>query len=252
MNRLAPSVVATGLAALGLLVTPGAAHAEVSHLSINLGHGWQQDSTDPIFQLDSIAPGWSASRTMLVRNDSGEPAKLAFTADDIVDAENGCNAPESLVDTTCGPDQGELGHAVQFSLTVDPENDGTFEAAPRWAGTLYDITSPRVIDADVPAHGTVGVRIHGILPFATTGNEVQTDRLGFGLRITLEQAGSVSAVEVKGTKTSRPPSGEVLGSLPFTGSRIDRMVASSLWLIIVGVALTLLGRARVARRRGHA
>jgi hypothetical protein len=239
------------LAAVGAALAVGwpasVAAAANRSISIDLGHGWVHDSATPLFDFDRIAPGWTGERTLRVRNDGSGVATLALSAGDIVEAENGCNHPESVVDTSCGGDQGELGHQLQLTVYTDPDGDGVFDTTPAWTGGLYDLRRAAVLAGDVGAHAVTGVRLDATLPDAS-GNETQTDQVGFDVRLSLEGDTSSGTVEVKGTRTTRSPQhgllGGVTGMLPLTGSPTGRLLAGSLWLLLAGGALALLGRAR--------
>jgi len=259
--------------ALGLANTV-AAFADTPNLSINTGSGWTQTSATPLFNDSQIVPGWTGSQSFLVRNDSSTSGPLYINAEHIVEDENGCTPPEALVDNTCGPNDGELGHALQFSFYVDPENDGSFEATPRWTGTVYDILSPTLLASTMPASSTWGVRVDGTLPLST-GNQTQSDQMGFDFALTLTGIRAPStpgastgprvstgpgtpatpqgpgSVEVRGIKVTRHVQTGVLhditSQLPFTGTPAERLVEAALWLLIAGAAFTLLARARPRR-----
>jgi hypothetical protein len=270
-----PRVVLAGLAAAFVAVVPAtAAQAVTQDLSINLGSGWVHDSSTPLFAVAGFAPGFSQTRTLLVRNDTTDLGELALSADDIVEFENGCVHSEAFVDATCGATDGELGKELLFSVYVDPENDGTFQPAPTWAGTLYDLASPASLLASIPGGGIVGLKVDMTLP-SSSGNETQTDDVDFSFRLTLTGAGSPGSpgttsgsgpsagsgsdstpqgpgsVEVKGVKVTRHQHSNVLhditGQLPFTGTPTERLVAGALWLLVAGTALSLLAATR--RRR---
>jgi hypothetical protein len=276
MSR-APRVVFAGLAAAVVAVVPTtAAQAATQDMSINLGSGWVHDSATPLFAVTGFAPGFSQTQTLLVRNDTTDAGNLALSADNIVENENGCMHSEAVVDFTCGATQGELGHELLFSVFLDPENDGSYEAAPTWTGTLYDLTTPTSLLNGIPGGGIVGLKVDMALPFSS-GNETQTDDVDFSFRLSLAGTGSPDtpggttsgsggpsagsgpvstpqgpgSVEVKGIKVTRHPHHNVLhdiaSDLPFTGSPIERLVAGGLWLLVAGTALTLLAASR--RRR---
>ncbi len=272
--------------ALLAIATPSVAHAGTNDIEINAGGGWVHDSATPLFAVTKFAPGFSQTRTLLVRNATTALGNLALSADSIVENENGCMHSEAVVDMTCGALQGELGHELQFSVFADPENDGTFEAAPRWTGTLYDLATPTSLLTGLPGGGIAGLKIVMTLPFAS-GNETQTDDVDFSFRLTLAGAGDLGtpgqqgtpgapgnpgqtsgpgpsagsgpvttpqgpgSVEVKGIKVTRHQHSNVLhditSKLPFTGSETERMVAGALWLLAAGTALSLLAATR--RRR---
>lgn len=246
MNAMTRIAVLVG-AGVAAIAPATAAHASgPPHISLNDGSGWTRDATEPLFDLSDIAPGWSSTATVSVRNDGGAAAALILKSSNIVDNENGCDHPESIVDSTCsGDDAGELGHEMTFA--VFPQDSSV--TTPIWQGTLYDLEQGVMLADTVEPNAIDTYRIEAQLPYSS-GNETQTDTVGFGLRWTLSAAGSSSTVAVKGAKFIRTPRGNVvqrvLHSLPFTGSDIGRLLGGSLGLVCAGAALTML--ARTSRR----
>jgi len=265
------------LGAIAALATPAAAHADSWTISVNTGTGWVHDSATPLFNIDRLAPGYGQTATLMVRNDSPDAAALSLSATDLVEFENGCMHSEAVIDTTCGATQGEIGKELVFSVFADPENDGTYEATPRWTGTLYGLATPATLASSLPGSGVIGLRMDMALP-SSSGNETQTDSVDFAFRFALAGAGVAAlpgisggsgspstgpgtgistpqgpgSVEVKGIKATRHPHSGVLhditSQLPFTGTPAERLVAGGLWLLIAGTALSMLGRMHRRRR----
>lgn len=270
-------VVLVGLAAAAAAVVPSTAAQAATHdMSINLGSGWVHDSATPLFAVTGFAPGLSQTKTLLVRNDTTELGDLALSADSIVEAENGCMHSEAVVDTTCGATQGELGHELVFSVYLDPQDDGSYDATPVWTGTLYDLATPTALLNNIPGGGIVGLKVDMALPFSS-GNETQTDDVDFSFRLSLAGAGTPDSpgstsgsglstgsgpqttpqgpgsVEVKGLKVTRQHSNvlhDITSQLPFTGSPTERLIAGALWFLVAGASLTLLAATRRRRPAG--
>src|SRR5581483_1840893 len=243
MRRL---LLPVALSALTVVAIPATAHADTNRIAINTGHGWTHDANAPVLDTSRIAPGWSAAYPMQVRNDTGAAATLSISSANLVDLENGCNHAEAAVDSTCGPDEGELGHELSFSVFVDPQDNGDFESQPRWTGTLYDITSPAVLATGMPSGAVWGLRITAELPMSS-GNETQTDSVDFDLRLGMQSDGVTDTVDVLGTKVTRHPGQGLLGmttGLPFTGSGIQELTAVALWLLVAGGMALFLARVR--------
>jgi hypothetical protein len=277
MSRAMKLAATTAVTVLTALAMPTPAHADSWTISVNAGNGWVHDSATPLFNVDRLPPGYGQTATLMVRNDSQDAAALSLSATDLVEFENGCMHAEAVIDTTCGATQGEIGKELIFSVFADPENDGTYEATPRWTGTLYDLATPATLASSLPGGGIVGLRVDMTLPFSS-GNETQTDSVDFAFRFTLAGAGGPvtpgtsgnlgspstgpgagtttpqgpGSVEVKGIKATRHPHSGVLhditSQLPFTGAPLERLVAGGLWLVIVGTALSMLARVRRRRR----
>lgn len=264
MTRLRPALVLAGATAAVIVALPSAAHAASDPISINLGSGWVHDSSAPLFNDTRIAPGWTGTKTLEVRNNTNASMTLGISSADIVDSENGCMHSEALVDTTCGngPDQGELGHEMVFSVYLDPTDTGTYTGPPAWTGTLYDIQAAAVLSSSVPANGVWGVRVTAELPYSS-GNETQTDSVGYSLRLDGDGTGAGLTTSVLGetfTKAGGDPAGSsgihvasVLGetfgagSLPFTGSYADVLLPVGITLVLGGGLLRLSAIRRRAR-----
>jgi hypothetical protein len=222
------------------------AAASSGQIEINIGHGWEHDTSSPLFSIGNIVPGWQQVRTFQIRNDSGAASALDLSSNGIVERENGCVHGESAVDTTCGPDQGELGRKLIFSVYIDPSDGSNFGTDPMWSGTLYDLEQPLVLEKALAAHGSTAVKLVAELPFAT-GDEVETDQVGFNLRLDLAQAGTGVlgekigrvGVQLPGASASGPS-----GSLPFTGMDVATIGLLGLALLTSGGAVVIFARRR--------
>lgn len=265
MTGLRRLVSIIGAAAFVIVASPLSAHATADPISINLGSGWVHDSAAPLLSNARISPGWSTDKTLEVRNNTDASATIGISSADIVDLENGCMHSEAPIDSTCGtgPDQGELGHEMIFSVYVDPTDSGAYPSTPTWTGTLYDIQAqPAVLSSSMPANSTWGLKIAAALPHSS-GNETQTDSVGYTLRLDADGAGSAHfTTTVLGetfTKTGDPNGGSGLhvssvlaetfsrSTLPFTGLDIGTILPIGVGILVVGDLLLLIGSLR--RRR---
>lgn len=264
MRRLLPlalSAVAC-CAAIGLLSPT--AQAANDPISVNVGSGWVHDSTTPLFHEARIVPGWSTAKTLAVRNNTDASMTLGISSADIVDDENGCTHAEAAVDTTCGtgPDQGELSREMIFNVYLDPTNSGSYASKPAWTGTLRNLQQVAVLDPSVPAHAVYGMKITAALPWSS-GNETQTDSVGFGLRLIADGTGGAGLATavlgqtfIKGgdpTGAAGHPTsvlGEIVtaSGLPFTGLYAHAAVASGMVLVFGGGVLWV-GSLRLRRRQ---
>ena len=219
-----------------------AAAAEGSGIvSVNTGSGWTTDPADPLFDFSRIVPGWTAAKTLGIRNDSDSSAALTFKATNVVDNENGCNRPESRVDTTCtGDNAGELGAEIILSVYGDADNDGVSDSAPSWTGSIRDLEQAGAF-GELRAGATRSYKFVACLP-SESGDETQTDSVSFDLVVGLDGA----TVAVEGTKTTRPPTSNpitrAIDQLPFTGTPAQRLVAAALTMLLIGTVLVLLLR----------
>lgn len=241
----ARAALAVGATALTLLM-PATAHADSGQISINEGQGWSSAPSSPLLTVGEIVPGWHMSKTVLVRNDSGANASLALRSTDIVEFENGCSPDEAAVDSTCGPNQGELGHALRFSVFAHAGSSPASDATPIWTGTLYDLAAqPLLLTNAFAAGATWTVDVAAELPLRS-GNETQTDQVGFNVNFDIEGTGVSGTAQVKGIKFSRHKglAATLTGVLPFTGSSSLQLSAAALCLIIGGLLLSRWSRAR--------
>ena len=212
-------------------------------LSVNTGSGWTHDPTDPLFDITRIAPGWTETKTFDVRNDSPASAAISLHSANVDDEENGCNHPESFIDTTCsGPNAGELGGEIILSLYAGSGSGGTFDATPSWTGSIRALQLATGL-GPLAAGATRAYKIVAELPYSS-GNETQTDSVSFDLVVGLDGA----TVAVEGTKTTRPPTSNpitrAIDQLPFTGTPAQRLVAAALSMLLGGTVLVLLFRRR--------
>jgi hypothetical protein len=66
------------------------------------------------------------------------------------------------------------------------------------------------------------------------------------LRLTLDANGDTSTVAVKGEKQTRAhgPLAALTARLPFTGTPAMKLTEAGLWLLVAGIAVSLLARRR--------
>lgn len=70
----------------------------------------------------------SGSKAWKVRNNGSLPGRLTVAIENLMEQENGCNEPESLVDASCddpGVGVGELGSAIRIELAMMSSNETT-------------------------------------------------------------------------------------------------------------------------------
>jgi spore coat-associated protein N len=122
-------------------------------------------TTTPLFTASDIAPGYqSETYTLTYRNVGSLPGNLALSLA-VTNLENGCNGPESVVDSTCGANDGELGGALLIAVSGPGIN---------YNGTLNNFAGGPSNVGAVPAGGTAVYSVSYSLP-QSTGNEVQSD-----------------------------------------------------------------------------
>lgn len=248
-------VAVTLLAGL-LLCAPAAAQADQGHLLIDVPgdeQGFVQDTSSPVLDDLRLAPGYSTSGDVALRNTSKNDAHLVLRAVDLRDDDNDCNRPESREgDTTCGPGGGELGSWLRVTVSR-LEGDAT---RPLWTGTMDQLAQGADLREQLAAGGTAHLRVGLELPYAAT-NETQTDRIGFALRWSAaahpgqgEGPGPAQVLGVEAFAPGGSSGGPTLGggpgvTLPFTGVRVGwpLLLADSM-LLTTGGALLLRARRR--------
>lgn len=74
------------------------------------------------FDFDDIKPGDYGENTLKLQIDNND-AWVCGIVKNIKNDDNGCELPESDIDTSCGEDQGELGDNLFFTVWVDTDCD---------------------------------------------------------------------------------------------------------------------------------
>ncbi len=133
----------------------------------------------------------SGGKTWTINNSGSLPGVLTFAMADLNNDDNGCNEPEALVDTTCGPGEGELGDAISTTVTLDTGSGASEVIATNLAtanvgeyATQWDTNAGEVV---IPAGGSVTVAMNWATDPTAYGNEIQSDSLDFDVAFTLEQ-----------------------------------------------------------------
>jgi hypothetical protein len=171
--------------------TGTAAGSKITAGTLDMTVGGAQGSALENFIADNIGNvgDVTGSKTWAVKNTGTLPGRLYFRIQDVVNGENGCNQPESLVDTTCddpGSGQGELGKALKFNVYLDgvlvtsTNLDTVNQDAVKTAWNAL----PKVM---VPAGTTKQVKIEYLAGENNYGNEVQGDSISFNTRFDLVQ-----------------------------------------------------------------
>ena len=95
------------------------------------GQGFSHEPAGPLLSFDRLAPGYSTSGEVAVKNDSTEPVALHLRATNIHDDENGCLAQETRDgDSTCGDRGGELARWLEIAITGTDATDTSGSPGP--------------------------------------------------------------------------------------------------------------------------
>lgn len=240
-RRITRVLVGAGLACvLAALLVPGAAAANGGGVMVSVnGAPFTASSSRPLFDTAQLAPGMTAEATLGVRNGLHEPARLRLRVHDLRDDDNGCAGPERRVDTTCGPGAGELGGALQVRVLVT-RGDTTGVA---WHGTLRDLVRGIDTGVVVRADGQGRIRMTARVPSAA-GAAVESDTVGFGLRVVLQGAAGSARAEVGDESAQRPDDSASGSPLAITGLPAALLALAAVLLIGSGVVASVAARRR--------
>ena len=244
------------------ILNPGAAGAAGSHVRIEVvgsGDGFTQNPTRPLVDTRGLVPGQSATGTMGVVSDFADPADFSVRLVDVVDEDNGCTPAERAVDPNCGSGPGDLAAALTFSIAVSTSQSGTY--VPTWTGNAAELTQGVAATQGVEAGVARWVRLTVNLP-TSTGNAVQTDTYGFGVRVTAQTDSGSGSVEIGNGNGNGNAGGNGAGSggaansghgplgLAFTGTQAAMLVGAGVLLVAGGILLVASGSVRRRVRSG--
>ena len=166
----------------------------------------QASGADRPLTLDRLAPGISRQGTLTVTNPSDQPVTVALTTLDLSDDDNGCVLSETRDgDTTCGDGGGELSRWLDVSIADGGET--------LWSGRLTELDQDQRLPGELQPGETKELDVTVGLPFEA-GNETQTDRVSFDLRI--------RTIGVAGEQVGQP---EVLGAEASTGHQSTHVIS---------------------------
>ncbi|QWZ08982.1 hypothetical protein KRR39_03885 [Nocardioides panacis] len=243
----------TRLAALLLLVmaagTAPAASADDGLLLIDVpgdGTGFVHDTDSPLLRFGELAPGYSTSGTLELRNDSTRRAGLRLRSFDVEESENGCVRPErNDGDVTCTGEGGELADWLEVEVgQVTPEGGRSL-----WQGSLTELDGPGagVALASLGAGEVLPLRVT-VTMRRDAGNDTMTDAVGFGLRWSAQTDSRESRAEVLGVAAYAPTGGSPAPAtgLPLVGRAIPVWLALADLAVLLGGGVVVLA---VRRRR---
>ena len=191
------------------------------------------------FDLTGVYPGFSTSTVVEVQNNAAEVAVVDLSVANVSSDDNGCNDPESAVDSSCGADGGEL--AGQLLLQVERvANEGGEQLLP--PTLLADL------EADHPLEPSLapGQRSRYVLTLAlpsSSGNETQTDSAEFDIVFSSAAQDASGVALAVGSQRGRPGTSEshVLGAQVWTADRLPATGSGVLAGVPIGAAGVALG-----------
>ena len=216
------------------------------------GEGFTDDPSAPLVSFHELAPGFSTSGEVKVKNDSDSTVDLVVQATNIRDDDNGCVRPESNYgDTTCGGGEGELGRWLGLTLTADE-----YGSSPRqlWSGSIVDLESGAIVTEELRAGAVLSLEMAVRLPRAA-GNDTMTDQTSWDLRWTAAADTGEMTTEILGTElgTMSAGTGGAGIDIPFTGATVGLgMALLAVTVLLCGVLLMLVSRLRQPRWRAGA
>ena len=137
----------------------------------------------------------SGGKEWVITNNGSVPGHLSFKLNNVTNLENGCNEAEKVTEPGCEADNnGELGDAVSVVVSLDRQNDGTYDVdavtsdlavanASQYATQWNANVAPVTIDAGQ----SVKVRMNWSTDPTAYDNRIQSDSLSFGIQFDLEQ-----------------------------------------------------------------
>jgi len=158
-----------------------------------LGPGGKAAETIEVLNIGSSGVV-SGGKTWVIKNVGTLPGELTMGIESLSNNENGCNEPESLVDSSCenpGAGQGELGAVVATQVFIqdgnhpDPiissnlSNAAANQYSLQWHANAGTIT--------IPAGGVLEVSLQWTTEAQSFENEIQSDSVIFDVIFDLQQ-----------------------------------------------------------------
>lgn len=198
----------------------------------------------PVFDFSQIYPGATLTSSVRVSNIGDDAGLLTLDAEDVVD-ESRCSAAETREGLACGSGRGYLGEQVEFSIERVAAGG---EEEQVWRGRIDELDDVAMAPTPLEAGASAEYRLRAHLP-VTSGNETQSDLLGFDLRFQLASQTAGEFATVLGSSVPRGDEVRVLGmTLPRTGADLARWGFLGGGGLLVGSMLTLVTGARARGR----
>ena len=237
-RRLGASVVLAMVATVGLAFASPVGAQSTEHVQVEVVGG------GPVFDFSQIYPGATLTSSVRVSNIGDDAGLLTVDAEDVVD-ESRCSAAETREGLSCGSGRGHLGEQVEFSIEHVTAGG---EAEQVWSGQIDELHDVAMAPTPLEAGASADYRLRAHLPI-TSGNETQSDLLGFDLRFQLASETTDESATVLGSSVSRGDEVRVLGvTLPRTGADLARWGFLGGGGLLVGSLLTLVTGARARGR----
>lgn len=126
--------------------------------TLDLTVNGQNGQNVQLFNVSNLVPGNQPTGRYRINNIGSINGYLDIESISIVNNENGCIEPETQAgDTTCGPDQGELGAQLNLRMFLDYNNNGWIDTGEPmfFNGRVNTLPANFQLNEPVPAGGGV-------------------------------------------------------------------------------------------------
>jgi hypothetical protein len=224
-TRVVSLLAAAALAVIGATGSAGAASSRAGLQLEVPGGGFSAHPSRPLFDVVNLAPGMTVHGVLGIRNGATSGGSVTIVMRDLA------------------PGSSALAGVLEFGLSVSAARAGDYTSI--WSGRAAGLEQGVRVTNRLAARGTVWLRADATLP-ATAGNDLESSRLGFDLRVTLAGPDGSSTVGVEGAGGEPAPAGASTTSLPLTGVPAALLAAVAILLVLAGAVTVLAARRRAA------
>jgi hypothetical protein len=221
---------------MGMLLPAGANPVRRGPVEVALpGRPFTSAPDGPLLDVDRLVPGASTSAVIGIRNGFGAAAATQLRLVDVHDDDNGCPPPEAAVDRSCGVGGGEIADALVFRVAVATTRTGAYTGT--WRGSARQLRRGIAAGLTVPSGGERWLRLTAMLD-PDAGNEIQSDTLGFRLRLVLATSLGTAGV------SAGPGGVGGAGGLAYTGGSVALLLVGGVLVLLAGTLVVLEARRR--------
>ena len=160
----------------------------VGTLNLEVGDS-ENKQIAPILISDLGSGEITGQKIWKLKNIGSLPGQLIINLDNILNNENGCNTPESEVDTTCsnpGVGEGELGNIISANFYINNVSKISVPLNQNGAENLLNYWNNNSNTIVLDPNQEVELKMEWFESGAY-GNEIQSDSLSFDLNFNLQQ-----------------------------------------------------------------
>lgn len=158
--------------------------------TLDMAVGGENGTISQPFTVNNIGASGNIAdgKTWEVQNVGTLPGRLFFRFENVVNAENGCNEPEALVDTSCGEtDPGEVGQTLKVKVSLDGTEVISGKTLSDTDALTYGPAWSNLASVVIPPGGSKTVGISWEASENDYGNEIQSDSVDFNAVFNLVQ-----------------------------------------------------------------